>query len=64
MDININSKTTCCNWTCPEYQTCTHNVYTDGLKCKTDQYTSQKEASYKRYVEQGGKLSYNEYHFC
>jgi hypothetical protein len=62
--VNINHKTTCCNWDCPEYTTCTHNIHSDGLKCKTNMYTSQKEASYKQYVKKGGTLSYNEYHNC
>lgn len=57
-------KTTCCNRECKEYLTCTHNIWSDGLNCKTNQYMSQKQSIYKRYVDNGGMLSPAEYHNC
>jgi hypothetical protein len=63
-ELIINHATTCHNYSCDKYATCTHNVWNDGLQCKLKQYMSARQSAFKAYEAKGGTLSYNEYNFC
>jgi hypothetical protein len=61
----MSSKTTCHNFECAKYPTCTFNIY-DEWSCPADKdgtnhYMSAKQANYRRYVKNGGTLSPLEY---
>jgi len=63
-NFTLNSKTTCHNFECKKYPTCTYNIWNDGPQCDLKNYMSARQSIYKRYTQSGGTLSYNEYFYC